>query len=85
MLNLDNDGKITDVKIADFGLSRRMTQKFIAGRDTRGTAAYMAPEMIPKCSTFDQLVESWSLGVILYRMLTFKLPFIGKNALETIK
>ena len=70
LVNTDEYGNITEVKIADFGLTRQFEKEFSAGNDTRGTAAYMAPEMVQRGHKFDIRVESWALGIILCKMLT---------------
>ncbi len=71
---ITDDGK---VKIMDFGLAKIKggTQVTKIGT-TVGTAAYMSPEQA-KGDEVDQRTDIWALGVILYEMLTGKLPFKG--------
>ena len=71
-----NDGV---VKILDFGLAKLAGQ----GRLTRtgstvGTAAYMSPEQARGLEV-DHRTDIWSLGVVLFEMLTEKLPFQGDH------
>ncbi len=69
---LHSDGTI---KIMDFGLAKVMSP----GRMTRssmalGTAYYQAPEQTMAASKVDARADIYSLGVILYQMLTGKVP-----------
>ncbi|CAK90919.1 unnamed protein product (macronuclear) [Paramecium tetraurelia] len=67
-------------KITDFGLAKivntlidKLTISF------KGTPLYMAPEMIQEEATADPKIDMWSLGIILYRMLYNKYPFLIQN------
>ncbi|MFQ5641986.1 MAG: protein kinase, partial [bacterium] len=65
------------VKIVDFGLAKLagVTQITRTGT-TMGTVAYMSPEQT-RGETVDQRTDIWSLGAVLYEMLTAQLPFRG--------
>ncbi|KAJ1916852.1 hypothetical protein H4219_003548 [Mycoemilia scoparia] len=44
-----------------------------------GTPAYMAPEVLDRSRSYDKSVDWWSMGVLLYEMMTGRTPFWGKN------
>jgi serine/threonine-protein kinase len=71
------------VKLIDFGISKfseglqgeKLTQTGLV----MGTPAYMSPEQARGDSDLDHRSDVYSMGVILYEMLTGKLPFSGDN------
>jgi serine/threonine-protein kinase len=66
------------VKIVDFGLAKLAGNvRLTSTGTTMGTAAYVAPEQL-RGDEVDQRVDIWSLGVVLYEMLTGRLPFLGE-------
>lgn len=67
-----------DIKLADFGLARTCKQYLM--HSYAGTPAYMAPEVLQGC--YNQSCDIWSIGVMLYIMLTGKLPFDGDSSEE---
>lgn len=76
------------VKIADFGLAK-LTGKADEGHLTgtwqvMGTPHYMAPEQVERPTSVDHRADIYSLGVVLYEMLTGELP-LGRFPLPSRK
>jgi eukaryotic-like serine/threonine-protein kinase len=67
------------VKIMDFGLAKvKGATKLTKAGSTLGTAAYMSPEQA-QGEEVDQRSDVFSFGVVLYELLTTKLPFRGEH------
>ena len=75
-------------KIVDFGLAKRIQDDIrttVTG-SVLGTPCYMSPEQASGTdSTIGVATDIYSLGVILYQMLTKRLPFEGSTAMETLR
>ncbi len=67
------------VKILDFGLAKIPNSEYHTKTgSTIGTVAYMAPEQVQGMKA-DNRSDIWSFGVLLYQVLTGKLPFKGEQ------
>ncbi len=71
---IDKEG---NVRIMDFGIARSLETKGITGAGVMiGTPEYMSPEQV-EGKEVDQRSDIYSLGVILYEMVTGRVPFEG--------
>ncbi|CAG9323850.1 unnamed protein product [Blepharisma stoltei] len=72
-----------ELKIVDFGLSRKFQRKSKHFHGAVGTPYYMAPEIIKGSYNFK--CDLWSIGVILYSMICRRLPFCERFDCDTFK
>ena len=69
------------VKVADFGIARLTATPNTLTQQTLGSVHYISPEQA-KGSNIDARTDIYSLGVVMYEMLTGRLPFEGENAVS---
>jgi serine/threonine-protein kinase len=79
---------ITDsgaVKVMDFGIARVLgSEHFTQGGYMMGTPAYMAPEQVLG-REIDGRADLYSVGVVLYRLLSGQLPFKAETAISMVR
>jgi hypothetical protein len=73
------------VKIADFGIARvQYGKKLTAAKHTVGTMAYIAPEQIKGDPPISHRTDLYTLGCVLFEMLTGRLPFVAETMAQLI-
>jgi eukaryotic-like serine/threonine-protein kinase len=75
---VDGDGR---VKVTDFGIARAGASQMTEAGSIVGTAQYLSPEQA-RGTNVDQRSDLYSLGVVLYELLTGTLPFDGDTPVE---
>ena len=70
-------GRDGEVKLIDFGISRQVDNSLQRLSTIAGTPFYMAPEILD--GQYNSMCDIWSLGVLLYVLVSGYLPFQGEN------
>ncbi len=81
------------VKVLDFGIAKLLEHTSADTQSTTrpqteigvvlGTAGYMSPEQA-RGLTVDERTDIWSLGVVLYEMLSYRAPFLRATRMDTM-
>jgi eukaryotic-like serine/threonine-protein kinase len=75
---VDPEGR---AKVTDFGIARAGTSQMTEVGSIIGTAQYLSPEQA-KGAPVDQTSDLYSVGIVLYELLTAKVPFSGDSPVE---
>lgn len=82
-LLLSTPGKDAILKISDFGLARKLEPGAYA--DTVcGSPLYMAPEVL-QFQKYDSKADLWSVGAILFQLITGDTPYHGNNHVQILR
>ncbi|XP_020241298.1 serine/threonine-protein kinase ATG1c-like isoform X2 [Asparagus officinalis] len=71
------------LKIADFGFARSLQPRGLA-ETLCGSPLYMAPEIM-QLQKYDAKADLWSVGAILYQLVTGRTPFSGMNQIQLLQ
>ena len=79
------DGQLS-IKVLDFGISKvtgaAAEKQLTQTADLMGSPHYMSPEQMRSSKAVDARTDVWSLGVILYELVSGVMPFDGATAME---
>jgi serine/threonine-protein kinase len=77
------------IKVLDFGISKvipglesRQSGARVTTRESMGSPTYMSPEQMRCTRDVDGRADIWSIGIILYELLTGRQPFVGRSIAE---
>src|SRR5207247_1867407 len=75
---VDGEGRL---KVTDFGIARAGASQMTEAGSIIGTAAYLSPEQA-RGAPVDQTSDIYSVGIVLYELLTGTVPFTGETPVE---
>ncbi|CAD8104281.1 unnamed protein product [Paramecium sonneborni] len=83
-------GNHIEIKIIDFGVSKQYFKKnkngiiFNQMWTRTGTILFQAPEIF-LCGIYNEKIDIWSCGIILYQLLCHKFPYLADTIIDTIE
>ena len=72
------------LKILDFGISKVGITELTGTQTILGTPTYMAPEQMKTSKSADPRSDIWSIGVVMYQLITGRPPFSGDSYAELV-
>jgi len=73
-----------NLKLADFGLAKAITQHQQMTNSFVGTLVYSCPEIVSN-RAYSEKADIWSFGCVIYELMKLKPPFTGTNPLMLAK
>jgi serine/threonine-protein kinase len=87
MFLADAPGGVKKIKILDFGISMVRTEdelRITNASTVMGSPFYMSPEQTQSSRDVDARTDIWALGVILYKLVTGRVPFEGSTLAQIV-
>ena len=80
---VDSRGRVI---VTDFGIAKALTAQSMTGSGAMmGTPYYMSPEQCSGKKNITGAADQYSLGIMVYQMLTAHLPFTGESIIDIVK
>jgi serine/threonine-protein kinase len=76
------------IKVLDFGVSKSIVaseedQRLTGAKAMLGSPPYMSPEQVRSPKSVDTRADIWAMGIVMFELLTARLPFRGQEVQET--